>query len=112
METALGVAYVYLAHASNWPGAPLIGFATATMTLSKTVLYWLQEYFSGTCTIGPDALGDMLLLIAPGYVFLSSRPRVTARADASYLVFRPFRTVSLTLDPVCPWIASGSCSRP
>lgn len=52
VETFLNVIYVYLAYNTRWPGAPVIGFATALMTLSKTVLYWLNEYFCGFCQIG------------------------------------------------------------
>ncbi|KAI5822163.1 hypothetical protein K523DRAFT_422180 [Schizophyllum commune Tattone D] len=45
IETILNLIYLYLAHVSSSPKAPLIGFAAATMTLWKTVLYWLQELF-------------------------------------------------------------------
>ena len=45
IETILNIIYLYLAHVSSSPKAPLIVFAAATMTLWKTVLYWLQELF-------------------------------------------------------------------
>ncbi|KAF8908123.1 hypothetical protein CPB84DRAFT_1959313 [Gymnopilus junonius] len=62
IETLMNISYVYLAHVSEWPGAPLIGFGAALMTVSKTVLYWLQEYFCGFCAIGHNTLPDLLLL--------------------------------------------------
>jgi len=62
IETLMNVTYVYLAHVSQWPGAPLIGFGAALMTVSKTILYWLQEYFCGFCAIGHNTLSDLLLL--------------------------------------------------
>ncbi|KAH0826330.1 hypothetical protein J3R83DRAFT_5283 [Lanmaoa asiatica] len=61
VETALNLTYVYLAHVSSWSGAPLLGFAAVTMTLSKTVLYWAQEYYCGLCAVGHNAWGDLLL---------------------------------------------------
>ncbi|KAI5886367.1 uncharacterized protein SCHCODRAFT_02641559 [Schizophyllum commune H4-8] len=45
IETVLNLMYLYLAHISDSPKAPLIGFAAAAMTLWKTVLYGLQEFF-------------------------------------------------------------------
>ena len=41
----MNIGYLYLAHVAGSPAAPLLGFASAVMTLSKTVLYWLQEYY-------------------------------------------------------------------
>ena len=58
----MNISYVYLAHVSEWPGAPLIGFGAALMTVAKTVLYWLQEYFCNFCAIGHNTLSDLLLL--------------------------------------------------
>ncbi|KAI1815982.1 hypothetical protein GGS20DRAFT_540369 [Poronia punctata] len=42
--------------------AVLVGFGAAVMTLSKTVLYWLNEYYSGYDAIGHNDLGDLILL--------------------------------------------------
>lgn len=61
VETLMNLAYVYLAHVSGWSPAPLIGFAAATMTLSKTVLYWAQEYYCGLCAIGHNNLSDIII---------------------------------------------------
>lgn len=61
VETLMNLAYVYLAHVSGWSPAPLIGFAAATMTLSKTVLYWLQEYYCGFCAIGHNTMSDLVV---------------------------------------------------
>ncbi|KAI1393808.1 uncharacterized protein F4822DRAFT_386022 [Hypoxylon trugodes] len=42
--------------------ALLFAFSAAVMTLSKTVLYWLQEYYSGFDNIGHNKFGDLVLL--------------------------------------------------
>ncbi|KAJ3568238.1 hypothetical protein NP233_g5848 [Leucocoprinus birnbaumii] len=66
VETILNVTYVYLAHNTQWPGAPVVGFATAVMTLSKTILYGLNEYYCGFCQIGHnDALTLAVYWILP-----------------------------------------------
>ncbi|KAI1467062.1 uncharacterized protein F4812DRAFT_459913 [Daldinia caldariorum] len=51
--------------------AVLVAFSAAVMTLSKTVLYWLQEYFSGFDNIGQNSLQDLILLwIIPNGLWL------------------------------------------
>ncbi|KAK3504785.1 hypothetical protein B0T13DRAFT_507375 [Neurospora crassa] len=40
----------------------LVGFSAAVMTLSKTVLYWLNEYYSGFDNIGHNSTFDLILL--------------------------------------------------
>ncbi|KAH9976688.1 hypothetical protein BGW80DRAFT_1546324 [Lactifluus volemus] len=45
IETALNLCYLYLAHVVKYPAASVVGFASVTMTLSKTMLYWIQEYY-------------------------------------------------------------------
>lgn len=47
VETLMNLGYLFLAHIAPTPVAPLLGFASAVMTLSKTVLYWAQEYYCG-----------------------------------------------------------------
>ncbi|KAK1633502.1 hypothetical protein BDP81DRAFT_67046 [Colletotrichum phormii] len=42
--------------------AIVIGFSAAVMTLSKTVLYWANEYFSGFDNIGHNPPLDLLFL--------------------------------------------------
>ncbi|KAI0405384.1 hypothetical protein F4802DRAFT_180337 [Xylaria palmicola] len=42
--------------------AVLVAFSAAVMTLSKTVLYWLCEYYSGFDNIGHNSLPDLILL--------------------------------------------------
>ena len=46
----------------NKPGqqnkALLIGYSVSLMTLSKTVLYWLQEYYSGYALTSDGTLMD------------------------------------------------------
>jgi hypothetical protein len=67
----MNLLYLYLVHALSWPAAPLIGFTAAVMTLSKTVLYWLQEYYcSGNgCTVSHNSAQDLLVywIIPNGY---------------------------------------------
>ena len=72
VETALNIAYLYLAHVVQWQPAAVIGFGAVVMTLSKTVLYWVQEYFCGFCKIGHNSFKDIFVLwIVPnGYGFL------------------------------------------
>ncbi|OTB06778.1 hypothetical protein M426DRAFT_318488 [Hypoxylon sp. CI-4A] len=51
--------------------AVLTAFSAAVMTLSKTVLYWLQEYFSGYDNVGHNSLPDLILLwIIPNGLWL------------------------------------------
>ncbi|OCF62038.1 uroporphyrinogen-III C-methyltransferase [Kwoniella mangroviensis CBS 10435] len=65
IEVFLAIEYLYLRHTSprssnRTPNpahhyhahAPLVGFAGALMTLSKTALYFLQEYFCDWCMVG------------------------------------------------------------
>nr|XP_031858314.1 uncharacterized protein CI109_006285 [Kwoniella shandongensis]KAA5525386.1 hypothetical protein CI109_006285 [Kwoniella shandongensis] len=65
IEVLLALEYLYLRHTSprtstkvanprhRYHGhAPLVGFAGALMTVSKTALYFLQEYFCGWCMVG------------------------------------------------------------
>ncbi|KAJ7621372.1 hypothetical protein FB45DRAFT_929050 [Roridomyces roridus] len=60
VETLLNVLYVYTVHVTEWPPAPLIGFVAAAMTLSKTVLYWLQEYYCNYCAVGHNSWGVVI----------------------------------------------------
>lgn len=62
IETLLNLTYVYLVHVSGAPVAPLIGLATATMTLSKTVLYWAQEFYCGRCATGHNDFQTLLVI--------------------------------------------------
>ncbi|KAI2469285.1 hypothetical protein F4781DRAFT_230036 [Annulohypoxylon bovei var. microspora] len=51
--------------------AVLVAFSAAVMTLSKTVLYWLNEHFSGYDNIGHNSLQDLILLwIIPNGLWL------------------------------------------
>ncbi|EED78523.1 predicted protein, partial [Postia placenta Mad-698-R] len=51
VENFMNIGYLWLVHAQGSPAAPLLGFASALMTLSKTALYWLIEYYCGGCSI-------------------------------------------------------------
>jgi len=63
---------VYLAGVVGSPSAPLWGFAAATMTLSKTILYWAQEYFCNYCAVGHNTVTDAIVywIIPNGSVVL------------------------------------------
>ena len=61
IETILNIIYVYLTHSIQWPGAPLLGFGAALMTLSKTLLYWLNEYYCGFCQIGHNDTSTLII---------------------------------------------------
>jgi hypothetical protein len=61
VENFLNITYIYLAHISPSPSAPLVGILSATMTLSKTVLYWAQEYFCDYCAVGHNSLKDLIV---------------------------------------------------
>ncbi|KDQ53945.1 hypothetical protein JAAARDRAFT_136371 [Jaapia argillacea MUCL 33604] len=61
IETFMNLVYLYLLHVLGSPVAPVVGFASATMTLSKTVLYWAQEYYCGYCAVGHNTLKDLIV---------------------------------------------------
>jgi len=42
--------------------AVLVAFSASVMTFSKTVLYWLNEYFSGFENIGHNKFWDLIIL--------------------------------------------------
>ncbi|KAF3769543.1 hypothetical protein M406DRAFT_354047 [Cryphonectria parasitica EP155] len=51
--------------------AVVVGLAASVMTVSKTVLYWLNEYFSGFDNIGHNKPWDLILLwIIPNGLWL------------------------------------------
>lgn len=62
VENFLNIWYLYLAHAQGSAVAPLVGFASVIMTLSKTVLYLLVEYFCGQCSTGHNDLATLFWL--------------------------------------------------
>ncbi|QUC19219.1 uncharacterized protein UV8b_03460 [Ustilaginoidea virens] len=81
VETAMYLAYLRLWRSRRQPAgavagrvgalALLLGFSAAVMTLSKTVLYWAHEYFSGFANIGHNAVADLVLLwIVPNGAWL------------------------------------------
>ncbi|OTA66518.1 hypothetical protein K449DRAFT_390954 [Hypoxylon sp. EC38] len=86
VETAMYLVYlwIYFSSGANVKGratrvlsgrpaavAVLTAFSAAVMTLSKTVLYWLNEYFSGFDNIGHNSLQDLVLLwIIPNGLWL------------------------------------------
>ncbi|PSS37152.1 hypothetical protein PHLCEN_2v1025 [Hermanssonia centrifuga] len=73
VENLMNILYLYLAHVSGSPVAPLLGFASVVMTLSKTVLYWAQEYYCGGCSVGHNDFMTLLVywVIPNGYARLA-----------------------------------------
>jgi hypothetical protein len=61
IETPLNMFYVYLAHVAKYPAAPVVGFASTVMTLSKTMLYGLQEYCCNYCSVGHNDTKTLIL---------------------------------------------------
>lgn len=72
IETLMNLMYLYLAHVQHSPAAIVVAFAAIVMTLSKTVLYWAQEYYCGFCAVGHNNMRDLIILwiIPNGYVHL------------------------------------------
>ena len=70
IEIALNYAYLYLVHVKPWHAAAVFGFAAAVMTVSKTLLYMVQEYYCGYCMIGHNTFRDIVVLwvVPNGYV--------------------------------------------
>jgi hypothetical protein len=79
----LTYAWIYLTRAGPAAGRPnalsgrtaavavLIAFSAAVMTVSKTVLYWLNEYFSEFDNIGHNSVRDLTILwIIPNGLWL------------------------------------------
>lgn len=65
VETALN--FTYLGMITYRPStkigqANLIGFTAASLTVAKTVLYWLVEIFSGMQHTGHNELRDFIVL--------------------------------------------------
>jgi hypothetical protein len=87
VETLLNMAYLYSAHVTASPLAPLIGFASTSSTLSKTVLFFAQEYYCNYCSVGHNSLKDLIQywIIPNGYVIFLSiiAPQFTHSAAAS-----------------------------
>jgi hypothetical protein len=67
VETLMYAAYLAMYFRGRDSGssgarAALIGFSAAVMTLSKTVLYWMCEYYGEYSNIGHNALTQLIFL--------------------------------------------------
>ncbi|KAJ7830639.1 hypothetical protein B0H14DRAFT_2365668 [Mycena olivaceomarginata] len=60
VEMMMNLVYLYTAHVTAWLPVPL-GFTVAAITLSKTLLYWAQEYFCNFCAVGHNSLEDPMI---------------------------------------------------
>lgn len=99
----MNLLYVYLAYICSWPGAPIIGFAAVSMTLSKTVLYWAQEYFCGGCAVGHNDLSTLIIywVIPNGWVsifVLILCLNLNLMADRLWLIFPTLIVIQLGKD--------------
>ncbi|CAO3589902.1 unnamed protein product [Absidia cylindrospora] len=80
VESTMNLVYLYLAmHPTkyNIHKVNILGFAAALLTLNKTVLYWLNEIFSGMSHTGHNSMFDFIFLwvipnglwiIVPGWI--------------------------------------------
>nr|GAT60650.1 predicted protein [Mycena chlorophos] len=101
-ETILNLAYVYATHVRAWNPAPVLGLVGASMTLSKTVLYWAQEYYCNWCAVGHNSLRDIIM-----YWFLGSLPWVVVPA---LIILRLGRDVGADLE-VAARVADAAKSK-
>ncbi|KAI9246260.1 hypothetical protein BDA99DRAFT_489919 [Phascolomyces articulosus] len=63
VETALNFVYLWMVSNSQKPGrTSLVGFSAVILTVAKTVLYWLVEFYSGMRHTGHNELFDYILL--------------------------------------------------
>lgn len=64
VETFLNFLYLYLLGREDVSvgQANLVGFSSALMTFSKTILYWLVEPFSGYQHTGHNSIQDIIFL--------------------------------------------------
>jgi hypothetical protein len=60
VEIFISALYLYSTYVLDSPIAPLFGFSSQLMTLSKTLLYIAQEHFCGYCNIGHNSLKDLV----------------------------------------------------
>ncbi|KAF8259085.1 hypothetical protein EI94DRAFT_1752476, partial [Lactarius quietus] len=103
IETALNVFYVYLAHVAKYPAASLVGFASATMTLSKTVLYAAQEYYCNFCATGHNDLKTLIVyyIIPNGFWIVVP----------SLIVFKLGKDIASSMDVAARQIGKGAKSK-
>ncbi|KAI0060100.1 hypothetical protein BV25DRAFT_1993127 [Artomyces pyxidatus] len=92
VETGLNLLYLYLAHVTKLPSASVVGFASVVMTLSKTVLYWLQEYYCGGCSVGHNDFQTLfvywiipngLWLVVPTYIIYALGKDIAASMNVA-----------------------------
>ncbi|KIM39356.1 hypothetical protein M413DRAFT_29514 [Hebeloma cylindrosporum] len=92
VETSLNLAYVYTVHLSPNNIAPLFGFAGAGVTLSKTTIWVLQEYFCGRCSSkNIDPAEILKFWIAPNVLWFSFCALIVIRlgTDITQALNRP-----------------------
>jgi len=103
IETALNVFYVYLAHVAKYPAASLVGFASATMTLSKTVLYMAQEYYCNFCSTGHNDLKTLIIyFIIPNGFWI---------VVPTLIVFKLGKDIASSMDVAARGLGKGAKSK-
>ncbi|QRW20832.1 hypothetical protein RhiXN_05821 [Rhizoctonia solani] len=93
LETILNLAYVYYVHIRPSSVAPLVGFSSALMTLSKTVLYWLNDYYCSWCTSHNPPLKWIILFALP-----NTSSSISSQSLALNIMMNDYRTVLYRLD--------------
>lgn len=72
IEITTNLIYLFYAYIMRSDLAPLFGYCGATMTLSKTLLYVLQEYFCNGCAIGHnDLMAALIFWILPNLLWVT-----------------------------------------
>ncbi|KAL4243350.1 hypothetical protein ABKN59_011025 [Abortiporus biennis] len=90
IENFMNMGYLYLVHVSGSPLATMLGFASVVMTLSKTFLYWAQEYYCGGCAIGHNDFKTLFIYwIIPNGLWL---------VVPSFIVYRLGKDISNSLN--------------
>ena len=75
VETLLNFLYLWMTSDSQKSGrASLVGFSAAILTVAKTLLYWLVEFFSGMRHTGHNELSDYILLWVVSKIISSDNP--------------------------------------
>ncbi|KAK0186884.1 hypothetical protein F5146DRAFT_1067757 [Armillaria mellea] len=103
MENFMNIAYLYLAYVVRWPPANLVAFTSANLTLAKTLLYWVQEYYCGWCNIGHNRPQDLiqywiipngLWLVVPSFIILRLGKDLIASLNLAYGITSKTKTKS------------------
>ncbi|PPQ79099.1 hypothetical protein CVT25_002892 [Psilocybe cyanescens] len=94
IETSLNLAYLYAVYILPSNTAPLFGFTGASLTLLKTTIWILQEYFCGRCSRSElnDPSEILKFWVAPNIVWFTFCSMIIVRLgrDIAHSLNRPF----------------------